>query len=380
MPPDVSGDELTRGASRQGDGVQSSEAKSSIVELPLPESHLGPISAAEQQVRELLNRWGTKGFFRLKYMGEKIFIDRIAPGQAYLVELRTHYEDRSLRQAEEPYHGGPVDDYHATPELWDVPVQRAADFEERTERVVVPGTERVELCGGCAGNGRVVCPHCHGQGSRVCPRCQGTGMIEHRTVSASPPGRHDNPMSAPRVIRRRCNCIGGRVRCSSCGGNGVQTCHRCRGSGRTKTFQELVAKFLVVDERQVLDATPVADKALGKLSGDCLLELNEPRVAAHWPITPAVDECVAQELAKSQAVDERQRRVLRQYLRVVRIPQTEVQYTYAGVERQLWICGHEQQVYAPGAPWQRERYWLLVGGIVAAVAAVVGVVAYLLLR
>jgi hypothetical protein len=135
----------------------------------------------------------------------------------------------------------------------------------------------------------------------------------------------------------------------------------------------------VVEQRQVLDETPVADKTLGALSGDQVLELNGPLIAGHEPVTPEVDQCVGAQLAKSHTVDARQQRVLRQSLRVTRIPQTEVQYTYAGIERRLWICGQEQRVYAPGAPWQRGRYWLLVGGIVAAAVVALGAVALLLL-
>ena len=355
---------------------------SSLEPLPatVPVDRANPTALQEAQIRELLNRWGNAGFFRLKYMGEKIFIDGIANGAAHVVSLRTQYEERTIRQVEEPYGGGPVDDNRVAPDLWQVPVRPAAEFEQRVEKVVVPGTERVALCGGCAGNGRVVCPQCHGQGHRVCPHCGGTGVIEQQVAITGPGDPRNNSTTAPRVLRRRCHCGRGQVRCAACAGNGEQTCGRCRGTGRTKTFQQLQARYYLVESRQVLDDTPVADNKLGGLSGEQVFELKQPLVGSHRPVSEKVDQCIAAELKKSHAIDTRQQRVLMQSLGVTRIPQVEVQYTYAGVERRLWICGQEERVFARGAPWQRERYWLLVGGIVAAAAAVLGVLAFVLFR
>lgn len=205
-------------------------------------------------------------------------------------------------------------------------------------------------------------------------------MIEQQVAVAGPGDPKNNTMTAPRVLRRRCHCGGGQVRCSACAGNGAQTCGRCRGTGRTKTFEQLQARFYVVEGRQVLDDTPVADKALGELTGECELELKAPLITGHRQVSEKVGQCIAAELKKSHAIDARQQRVLAQSLNVARIPQTEVKYTYAGVERRLWICGKEERVFAPGAPWQRERYWLLVGGIVVAAAIVLVVLAFVLVR
>ena len=68
--------------------------------------------------------------------------------------------------------------------------------------------------------------------------------------------------------------------------------------------------------------------------------------------------------------------MLLQELHVKQIPQLEVQYMYAGVDRRLWICGQEERVHAPGAPWHRGRYWLLVGCAVAAAVVAIAGLAY----
>jgi hypothetical protein len=284
-----------------------------------------------------------------------------------------------VQPAEVPYLGGSVDDRSLTPEMWQVSVPAVREFEQRVEKVVVPGTERVQMCGGCAGNGRVVCVRCNGQGSALCPHCHGSGWTEHRVMTPGPADARNRPGSSARVERRRCHCGSGQVRCSACAGNGVQTCARCEGSGRTKSYQELVARFHVVKQVKVLDDTPVADKVLGGLSGDTMIDVRRREIDRADTVAPDVDACVNTLLSESHAVDARQQRVLLQELHVKRIPQLEVEYMYAGIDRRLWICGHEQRVHAPGAPWHRGRYWLLVGCAVVAAAAAIAGLAYMLL-
>ena len=348
--------------------------------LELPPLH-GDKAVAPQEtlVREVLNRWGNSGFFRLKYMGEKIFIRGISAGKAHVVELTTQYEDRAVQPAEVPYHGGPVDDRSHTPDMWHVSVPAVREFEQRVERVVVPGTERVQMCGGCAGNGRVVCVRCNGHGNSLCPHCHGSGWIEQTVAAPGPADARHHPGSNVRMVRRRCHCGTGQVRCSACAGNGVQTCARCEGSGRTKTYQELVARFHVVKQVKVLDDTPVADKVLGGLSGDTVIDVRRREIDRADSVAPDVDACVNTLLSESHAVDTRQQRLLLQELHVKEIPQLEVEYMYAGVDRRLWICGQEERVHAPGAPWHRGRYWLLLGSVVAAAAAALAGLAYMLL-
>ncbi len=69
-----------------------------------------------------------------------------------------------------------------------------------------------------------------------------------------------------------------------------------------------------------------------------------------------------------------------QTLRIDRIPLNELEYKYAGADHKLWICGREQEVYAPKAPWNRSLITFLIGmGLLAAVALIAGVV-YLLVH
>lgn len=308
-------------------------------------------------------------------MGDKIFVEGLSQGAAYVIRLQTHYESRTVQQAETPYAGGPVDDRRRPPDPWQMPVRQPSEFEQRVERLTVPGTERVQMCGNCAGQGRVTCPSCNGQGQSTCPRCGGSGIVQQTVMEPGGRDAQGQTIMVPRMIQHRCSCADGLVRCPSCSGNGLQTCSRCQGSGRTKSFEQLIVRFQAATQGEILDVTPVPDKWLGTLSGESVIDRKDPRIDTALSITPEVDAKVHDLLAESHAIDTGQARILLQALHVERIPLVEVDYKYAGVERKLWICGQQQEIYAPKAPWRRQRVFMVALAGVLAVAAVAGAIA-----
>jgi hypothetical protein len=329
---------------------------------------------SEEQAREAINRWADAGFFRLRNMGDKIFIDQITPGAAYTLRLQTHLEQRKVRQGSEPYLGGSVDDRGRAPDPADVPVKRPGPFQERTQTLRVPHTERVQACGGCSGQGRVSCSSCLGQGRVTCPACGGAGFVEQQVVE---PGQQDQAAPTARTVRRNCTCSGGQVTCSACAGNRLVVCSACAGSGQVKTFQQLVVRFHNTTHREVLDVTPVPDNWLGTLSGQVLFDRTDERIDECDSVPETVARKAKELLDRSHAVEQGHERILQQYLHVERIPLQEVRYKYAGVERQLWICGSRDDVYAPKAPWNRGRLFSLLAGVALAVAATIVLIVYL---
>jgi hypothetical protein len=243
----------------------------------------------------------------------------------------------------------------------------------------VPGTERVQMCGSCAGQGRVTCSQCNGQGQSTCPRCGGRGIIEQTIMEPGGRDAQGQVTMVPRMIQHRCSCAGGLIRCPSCLGNGMQTCSRCNGSGKTKSFEQLIVRFQAATQGEILDVTPVPDKWLGTLNGDAVIDLKDPQINSPQPITPEVDAKVKELLAQSHAIDTGEARILLQTLRVERIPLVEVDYKYAGVERKLWICGQQQEVYAPKSPWRRQRVLMVtLGGVLFVAAIACAITAYCL--
>lgn len=326
----------------------------------------------EAEVREATNRWSSQGYFRIRNFGDKIFINEIVGGEAHTVQLQTHYEERSVQQQQVPYHGGPVDDRGRPPRPWEIVVRRPAPFEQKTETVDIPHSEHIETCGTCNGRGQVTCTWCHGSGRTLCSFCGGTGF-RSETVFDTRRDASGNMVTTPRIVQRGCTCFGGRVTCTSCMGRGLKRCTSCAGSGQVKTFDQVVVRFLGSTKSEVLDVTPVPDEWFRRLSGEVLVEEKAQQIDLVPTVSPEVDTCARELLERSHDVDERGARILLQHLRIERVPITEVQYTYAGVEHKLWISGYEKEVYAPEAPWHRGRLMGMIGAIVLAVAAIAGV-------
>jgi hypothetical protein len=324
-----------------------------------------PPALPEDQAREAINRW-SQGFFRVRYLGDKIFIDKIVPAYSYTVRLRTQYEERAVAPVSVPYHGQPLDDRGVPPDLWDIPVPRPNDFQERSETLRVPHTDRVSLCPQCAGVGHISCSRCHAAGQVTCPHCGGRGFQD----SMQPRPTQDaagKPTTQMVSVRTDCvHCFHGQVTCSSCSGNGRVTCPSCEGTGNVRTFDQLTVHFREATHGDLLDSTDLPDDLLLKQKGDSVFSKRAARIDDSPGMPAHVESASRAILEKSHTFDQRDTRLLFQDLAVERIAVHEVVYTYAGVERRLWIYA-DGQVHAPDAPWRRDRLWtilaVLAGGI-----------------
>lgn len=332
---------------------------------------------SEEQVRDAINRWST-GYFRIPNLGDKIFLDEIAPHSSYTFRLQTQYEERTVNRESEPYGGGPVDDRGRPPGPWEMPARRPTDFEDRTETFRVPHTEQVTMCSSCAGLGRVDCKPCDGTGRANCTHCQGKGYREE-TEFQKDTDPHGNQTTRPVTVKKDCtHCHNGKVTCTACNGNGRVTCPGCKGSGRVKTFDRLTVRFHCPAQSEVHDATAVPDEMLKRLTGEVLFDQQVARID-DYPGAPAeAAERARGMLRKSHAVDDARSRLLFQHLHVERVPVQEVKYRYAGVSYTMWICGNEREVHAPTAPWRSGRMWGILGGVLLGVVALAAVVALLL--
>jgi hypothetical protein len=327
-----------------------------------------PAPMPEEDAREAINRW-SQGFFRVRYLGDKIFLDKIAPCYSYKLQLRTQYEDRSVSPVSVPYHGQPLDDIGTPPAVWDIAVRRPDDFDERTETLAVPHTDRVGLCPKCAGVGRIDCSKCHTTGQVTCPHCGGRGYQELH-VARHEPQASGTSTTRTEVVRNDCpHCASGFVTCTSCSGNRRVTCPSCEGTGQVRTFDELTVHFRNTTQTKALDTTDLPDDLLSEPSGEQIFFERQARIEGCPGMPSAVTESGQSMLRESHRVDERATRLLFQELTAARVPIHEVHYRYAGVSRRLWIYG-DSQVHAPGAPWRRDRLWKLLAAIVGGIALV----------
>jgi hypothetical protein len=338
-----------------------------------------PARLTTEKVRHVLNRWSNDGFFRARKLGDRAAIEEVVAQSSYAVRLWSEFEERTVSRASKPHPGGAVDDTGAPPDHWAITVRRPEDFEDRTEQVPVPHTERVETCRGCGGMGMVNCGNCQGWGKVNCPFCQGKGYRE-RTETRTETGPGGAPTTRMVTVRDNCTCFGGKVNCTTCAGRGKVTCGTCAGSGKVKTFDLLTVKFHVVDRSEVLNTTAVPVEHLRASSGKVRVVEDGERITTFPGVSPEVDKQANALLHESHA-PRADARLLFQRLRIEEVSVHEVRYRHgSGPAKQLWIFGDEEKVHAPGAPWSSGRLAAVIGGAVAVAAVVVGVVVFFLTR
>jgi hypothetical protein len=138
-----------------------------------------------------------------------------------------------------------------------------------------------------------------------------------------------------------------------------------------KTFDELVVRFQVASQGELVDVTPVPDKWLTKRTGEVLIDIRETRVILGESIPEGARSKVKELIDRSHDVDAATYRIILQQMRVERIPIYEVRYKYAGEEKALWICGEDHAIHAPRAPWNRNRMYGLFAVVMTLLAVLV---------
>lgn len=200
-----------------------------------------------------------------KNLGNKINIKSTYYKPAYLVRVRTQFEERTKDKNHKPFTGQKIPpkkyNYLTDFNSWDLNLGKVEKFEDSSENYTVTGSQHVETCYRCHGNGSVTCPTCSGSRIIKCPNCSGSGQQRCSSCGGSGKkscsacggsGRRSEQVSRSRqvwvntdsggyyrtetyyeTVSHSCNSCGGsgRVSCYTCSGRGKVTCSRCSGSG-----------------------------------------------------------------------------------------------------------------------------------------------------
>jgi hypothetical protein len=333
-----------------------------------------PDTPTIDDVRRILNAWSSKGFLRVRRLGDRLDIEEVRTLSSYTLRLRTQYEQRSIGRASRPYHGGAVDDNGMPPGPSDLHVARPDHFEERTENLPVPHTESVHSCATCSGFGKVNCGPCQGWGKVNCTWCNGRGYRE-RTEFRTTTGPDGQQQTQSVVVHDNCTCFGGKVNCTHCNGHGKVQCTACTGSGRLVHYDLLTVAFRAPERMQVLNTTQIPEEQLKLAAGAVLVDERSERIDAVPSVLPDVDRLCGTLLQQSHDEAHGDTRLLFEQLRVEQVGVHEVRYRYLRSEpRQLWIYGTAELVHAPGAP----RAWLRLVAVLSSIAVAIAAVGYLL--
>lgn len=323
---------------------------------------------------EILNEWGSKGFFRKRKLGKSTYIQKIENSPCYIIRGGTQYENRQLTRGYEPYFGGEIDDKSPSPNMWDIKVKRPLNkFVNAVTEIKVPHSEKVTTCddclgaanvacSSCGGGGELHCSYCGGSGSNGCSGCGGSGgMLQtvYTTVVSHPDG---NTHQEPRTEYVTCSGCGGagRFTCNGCHGTGLVDCSTCRGcgtlecvmcqaQGRLKKYKLLIVTFEAQTNSQSIGAVEIDEDELLKVTGSDVLNKFDDQIIE-------LDELNDDRKLQNHALEfletfsNPQSRILFQALNITKIPVFKVTYKkrFGGKEKHLWIYGNEREIYFEG--------------------------------
>jgi hypothetical protein len=389
-------------------------------------------SVEEERIRYLANTWSAGNWQLARELGTYMDLVSWSEDEAWEVTIQTRWETRSLELVSEPYTGRPIGKLQPLLPVWDyeLPVvtglrapesrTRLKGLDEDLSCIACNSTGRL-LCATCTGRGWVICPDCKGRTRIRCATCHGRGYIADWTDKKKKPffqrraeglassfnekvsdifeGIREqgvpvpNPVDTDPASKGRtipcpdcengeveCTCGTGKRVCANCKGAKTEMCTYCGGTGKVVRHYEIVRRFDLGMQKQIVASAAFPEQRLVNASGDLIYstEVSEPLYADAPPEGVPMDVWrLAVQLVNNASEDQHapsgarasdpktQTRASLQVLELVRIPYTRVDYRYGDQDYTFYIYDVEgkEKFYADRYPARWDRIERLVRSI-----------------
>ncbi len=356
-------------------------------------------SVEEERIRHLANMWSVGNWQLARDLGTYMDLVSWGEDEVWEITVQTRWETRNMEVVLERYAGLPLSvKMQPLLPVWDYELPAVTGLKAPESRIRVDGLDEVIsctacnstgrlLCANCTGRGWVVCPDCKGRTKIRCTTCRGRGYIADWTDTRKKPffqkraeglanslnqkvadvfeGIREqgvpipNPVDTDPANKGRtvpcpdcvngevdCTCGTGKRVCATCQGARTELCIHCGGTGKVVRHYEIVRRFDLGVQTQLVGTNAIPEQRLVKASGDMVYsaEISEPLYAEAPPESVPMDVWrVAVQLAKNASESKNaataagprpdsskaQTRASLQVLELVRIPYTKVDYRYA---------------------------------------------------
>ncbi len=209
--------------------------------------------------KENLGNWAKKFGAQYSDFGQAIKIESVVQIPTHVVQFDTMYEHRkkyfrSVHLNDQTKPTGKRRIFKLSEiNRWDFKMKPLPEaWNSQTASVMVTGSDYIDTCDTCDGDGRVSCTVCHGKRKHNCYDCKGHGEVKctscHGTGKLTCVYCHGRGQTGSSTTCSRCGGSGhvtqsgysdtsqGWTTCSSCGGRGkrdtTHSCNACRGTGK----------------------------------------------------------------------------------------------------------------------------------------------------
>ncbi|MFP4547894.1 MAG: hypothetical protein ACLFQM_07155 [Fidelibacterota bacterium] len=209
--------------------------------------------------KENLGNWAKKYGDQYSDFGKTIKIESVVQIPTHVVQFDTMYEHRKkyfttahLNSQTQPTSKRTIFKLSEI-NRWDYNMKSIPeDWNSLNYSIYVSGSDYIDTCDTCDGDGRVSCHVCHGKGKHNCYDCKGDGEVKcsschgsgsNRCTSCNGRGNIGSTTSCSRcggsghvTVSGYSDTSKGWTTCSKCGGRGkidnTQRCTSCSGSGK----------------------------------------------------------------------------------------------------------------------------------------------------
>ena len=391
-------------------------------------------SIEEERIRHLANVWSLGNWQLARDLGTYMEVVSWSEDEVWEVAIQTRWETRSMEIISEPYVGRPLGKPQPLLPVWDYDLPPVTGLKAPESRVRVEGldeelsclacnsTGRL-LCSTCTGRGWVICPDCKGRTKIRCTTCRGRGYVADWSDAKKKPyfqrqaegltnavnakvsdvfeGIREKGMPIPNPIdvdpaskgrtvpcpdcvngEVECTCGTGKRVCTNCKGAKTELCVHCGGTGKVVRHAEIVRRFDLREQRQIVGVNVIPEQRLAKATGDLVYnaEIQEPLYADAPPEgVPTEIWRLAVQLSNDASKEQKdsgtrpsssqgsQTRAGLQVMELVRIPYTKVDYRYGDQDYAFYTYDvqGEEKFFADRYPARWDRIDRLVRFITA---------------
>lgn len=388
----------------------------------------------EERIRHLANLWSLGNWQLARDLGTYMDIISWSEDEVWEVSIQTRWETRNMETISEPYTGKPLGKPKPLLPVWDYELPVVNGLRAPESRVQVEGLDQELscvacnstgrlLCATCTGRGWIICPDCKGRTKIRCTTCRGRGYVSDWTGTKKKPffqrqadeftnavntkvsdvfeGIREKGMPIPNPMdvdpaskgptvpcpdcvngEVECTCGTGKRVCTNCKGAKTELCSHCSGTGKVVRHYEIVRRFELREQHQIVGSNVIPEQRLTKATGDLVYnaEILEPLYADAAPEgVPTEVWRMAVDLANKASEEEigtgtrpgtsqgSQTRPGLQVMELVRIPFTRVDYRYGDQDYTFYTYDvqGEEKFFADRYPARWDRIERLVRFITA---------------
>eukprot|EP00472_Partenskyella_glossopodia_P005504 CAMPEP_0197523974 /NCGR_PEP_ID=MMETSP1318-20131121/8745_1 /TAXON_ID=552666 /ORGANISM="Partenskyella glossopodia, Strain RCC365" /LENGTH=470 /DNA_ID=CAMNT_0043076809 /DNA_START=491 /DNA_END=1903 /DNA_ORIENTATION=+ len=162
------------------------EAKSKALAEFIP-----PLS--KKQVESIVTEWAQANCCYATSGVDMLEIGQIERHCSFHYRFDSFGETRSIESVHKPYHPGDYVDRGIEPPLWNVVCPPNRPWHEHEKKVKIPHSDDVKTCYVCNGSGKVRCSSCGGDGrvsghdntQKTCTWCHGSGRVKDSTCDGT---------------------------------------------------------------------------------------------------------------------------------------------------------------------------------------------------